>query len=129
MELFKCRKCDAKYPKEYFHNCKTKPNGIHEVCKFCANEIGAMYRKRRKEEQRQVAHIKLTSSTKKDYCKMYEFLESIGYDLNSDKSIHEQFCLKYGLKPIKREKKSRNVYNPQDCQKKTPTNNRRGLNE
>jgi hypothetical protein len=50
--------------------------------------------------------------TKETYKQMYEFLQQIGYDIT--KSIHQQFCDKYGLKTKRRYERNENKYSIED---------------
>lgn len=123
MEYFKCKKCDNSFPKEFFHKKTCAIHGIASYCKVCANEYARKYRNEVREVKtvKRDEYLRMTGLAKKDYCRVYEFLQKIGYDIYSEKSIHEQFCLKYGL-PTKVARKSiKRIYTPKDCQKKTPT--------
>ena len=126
METNRCIKC--KEEKEYseFHKNREKLKGISNICKVCANIKAAEYRKKRPKPERTTPKqkfdfIKIHKPTQSDYCGMFELLEKMGYDIHSGISIHEQFCLKYGLKTKRRGKKFMNKFEVKDCQQKTPT--------
>ena len=86
------------------------------MCKACFYEYTLEYkRKMRKRGEYLTSALKLASPTKEDYCEMYSFLEKIGYDIHSEKSVHEQFCDKYGLPYKRRALKSQNRFSAEDC--------------
>ena len=60
-------------------------------------------------------HLKLNQIQKEDYINTFLTLREIGYDLESELSIHEQFCMKYGLEPKKKyEHDDKNYYTLED---------------
>lgn len=102
MELKYCSRChDLKLETEFFKN-KRFEDGLDYYCKTCRVIVNR--KKRHKPEDMDLSYIKISYARPKDYHDMYLMLEKMGYDLNSEKSIHEQFCDKYGLEPIKRDK-------------------------
>ena len=95
-----CRACDTEKPIDEFPT--TSVNGLKASrCKICVtNKILIPKEKRNVFGKSQYSPQRLVNITKEDYKDTYIFLrDSLGYDLTSHLSIHEQFCLKHNLTP------------------------------
>jgi hypothetical protein len=112
-----CRACDVTKPLEDFPTCgNTGKKGPR--CTECKNnkilipkELKYITSQRRKDSYQRIVHI-----TKKDYKQTYEFLnEKLGYDLNSKKTIHEQFCERYNLIPNFPLNQFKDFHSIEDC--------------
>lgn len=56
----------------------------------------------------------LVNPQPQDWKEMFEFLKKIGYDYNSEKTIHEQFCEKWGIEPRKKMYEKNRQFTPKD---------------
>jgi len=72
-------------PCEEFHHSKNSPYGYQHFCKVCAKKFGQKYRSTDAYEN------------PKDLEIARELLQLIGYDINGDVSISDQFKTKYNL--------------------------------
>ena len=113
-----CKKCGIDKPINEYHKSKAFIDGFNNKCRGCVN----LYNSIRNKEKRILAKkdytnvfFRLSNTPKRDYCSMFEFMDSIGYDINED--IHKQFCIKHNLPYKKRESKSKNLYTHCDCVK------------
>jgi hypothetical protein len=123
-----CRVCKREKSVESFYKRTSYPDGLANECRICINVYAREYRKRKKQEQQEPEDkvrksppaIRLSATRPDDYCEMWEFLSSIGYDVNGN--VHLQFCNKYGLTPdpIPLKIKKRLTY--QDCQNRKDPN-------
>jgi hypothetical protein len=89
-----CRACGKEKSVKQFHK-QNAADGYTARCKACQNS-GLLIPKN-KIKNNGVLALTLTGLKEGDYVDMYNFFERIGYSLDMD--IHEQFCLKHGLKP------------------------------
>jgi hypothetical protein len=107
-----CSSCGLEKKLESFGKNKQVPGGIEKRCKICKNNYNKKYRK---ENSTGVdgRMLKLNPTKKEDWCKTYQFLKQIGYDVTKD--IHEQFAKKNGL--TYKERPARNIlqYTWRDC--------------
>ena len=95
-----CRACDIEKPIDEFPT--TSVNGLKASrCKLCKNNNILIPREKRDVYGKSnFSPQRLVNITKEDYKDTYIFLrDSLGYDLTSHLSIHEQFCLKHNLTP------------------------------
>lgn len=113
--------CSCNKEKEidfYWRNNQTK-DGRDNKCKPCKIK-GLFCRKKKVKTIRGAGKPKningpqLINVREKDWIEAYEFLKKIGYDLSSDKTIHQQFCEKHNLKPKKRTYERSIQYTPKD---------------
>lgn len=110
--------CACKKEKEIksFYKNKMMPLGYESRCKVCkqnklkCNGRGEYGKKAGRPQLKNTPQ--LWNVRKEDWIETYEFLKSIGYDLN--KNIHEQFCERYDLKPRKRMYEKSIQYTPKD---------------
>jgi hypothetical protein len=72
-------------PCEEFHHSKNSPYGYQHFCKECAKKFGQKHRSTDAYEN------------PKDLEIAREILQLIGYDINGDVSISDQFKTKYNL--------------------------------
>lgn len=85
--------------------------GVCNLCKSLGNRI------KNKDTQKVVKKdipLHLAYTQKTDYIKSYSFLKKIGYTLDEENTIHEQFCLKYGFVPSVPKQVFPNHYSPKD---------------
>lgn len=96
-----CRACNRIKPLSAFIATSKGEKGAR--CKLCKSKNILIprtekltYSKKVKEEM----GLRLRAITKQDYIDTYIFLKEVmGYDLSSEFSIHEQFCIKHNLTP------------------------------
>ena len=107
-----CTKCDQMKPiQDYGINRAYKTN-TEPVCKVCRRKIQKGYRKNKQISSNR-GILRMSNTTKEDWCRMYLFLGQIGYDTNED--IHKQFVEKYGLEYKERPIKNLLSYRSEDC--------------
>lgn len=98
-----CRLCGKEKSIDSFYRRRAYTDGYAKECKICINIYNREYRNKRREEQKPVKKkerppsIRLNATRPEDYCEMWDFLASCGYDVQGN--VHLQFCLKYGLTP------------------------------
>jgi hypothetical protein len=117
-----CCACLKEKTIDYFWKNKQIKSGYDNKCKVCKNsgKFCVVRRKKPKDKKNSVGRParnnapQLFNVKKSDWVETFLFLKEIGYDLSSDKSIHEQFCEKYNLKPRKRMYEKSIQYNPKD---------------
>lgn len=114
MEVKICIACLNEKSIESFGKNKNKPGGRNPRCKVCM--LNGVKKYREPVLYNPTNHFfRLGNLKKEDYIDTYKFLESMGYDLKSPLSIHEQFCLKYGFEPTKKQVwRDRNFYSIED---------------
>ena len=118
MNMKKCNHCGTEKVFSAFTRNNLCVDGYLNICKECYNLRAKKYReKKERQPPTDFSGLKLTNTTKEDWCKAFEFLERIGYDLTKD--VHQQFCDKHLLTPRKK-KPSENVisYIPSDCRER-----------
>jgi hypothetical protein len=91
-----CRACNKEKKLSQFHK-QNAADGYTARCKMCQNS-GILIPKH-KIIKNEIIPLTLTGLKEGDYVDMYKFLNAVGYSLNDENDIHEQFCIKYGLKP------------------------------
>lgn len=112
-----CCACEKEKPMTEYYKNKNVLSGYSNKCKMC-HIHGNLCRKKGKSSNRKTLIKKrevgpsLFNVKKEDWIETYKFLESIGYDLN--KNIHEQFCIKHGLKKKKRTYEKSIQYSPKE---------------
>ena len=116
-EMKLCRACNKIKPLNMFITIKNGERGAR--CRLCKAN-GIVIPKAEKltisSKVKNDIRLRLKSITKKDYIDTYEFLrDSLGYDLNSEFTIHEQFCIKYNLTPHSPEQEFDNHFSIKDC--------------
>ena len=121
LETKLCKACDLVKPINHFHRTGlTTGDGRNARCRVCKRDgllIPKELKKRRSKGDSVTIldDIKITHIKDEDYMEMYVWLEKqLGYDLRSEKSIHEQFCERYGLKIRKNFKRFINHKSPKD---------------
>lgn len=112
----KCNHCQEIKPFELFTRNNLCKDGYLNICKSCFNARAKKYREKwERKPPTEMSGLKLTNTTKKDWCEMFALLEKIGYDLT--KNIHLQFCEKHSLTPRKKKPSEKmRTYIPSDCQ-------------
>jgi hypothetical protein len=111
-----CRACDIEKPIDEFPT--TSVNGLKASrCKVCKNNnIYIPREKRNLFGKSSYSPPRLIHVTKQDCTDMYIFLrDTLKYDLKSNLSIHEQFCLKYNLTPNNPLNTFPDQYSIEDC--------------
>ena len=108
-----CKK--EKELKSFYVNAYMK-DGYEARCKICKkSKILCRKKEYVKRGRPQLKNQpQLWNVRKKDWIETYEFLKKIGYDLSSNKTIHEQFCEKHNIKPRKRMYEKSLQYSPKD---------------
>lgn len=97
-----CKVCEKNRLIKYFWKNSQYKDGYDARCKICRIE-GRKQPKKNISKKTTPKHlqnvdqiIKLTFLRKEDFMSMWEFLESMGYDIhNKEKSVHEQFIDKW----------------------------------
>lgn len=97
-----CSMCEGYKPEHEFNKDKNRPFGRYYICKEHRRE---KYNERNNIDPNDgLEHIKLVFVKESDEEGKDRFLSGIGYDLEGDKSIHEQFLQriqeKYGYKEM-----------------------------
>ena len=97
-ETKKCPACEVTKPINQFYRNNSLITGYEPRCKVCKNNrISSRVKGEPKQKSSAEPIMSLVGLSKEDFRKTYLFLQAIGYNLSGDKSIHEQFCLKYNL--------------------------------
>jgi hypothetical protein len=104
-----CRACNKEKKVSQFHK-QNAADGYTARCKMCQNN-GTLIPKE-KFVKNEIVPLTLTGLKEGDYVDMYNFFQSIGYSLDTD--IHEQFCIKYGLKPSNPRQTFNYHFSPED---------------
>jgi hypothetical protein len=95
-----CKICQETLPEDQFHKDRTKPDGYLNRCKPCTRVYMADLKsgiKLTKEERIQrVIDAKSRDMVGETQMTKY-ILKEIGYDTESELSVHEQFLIKHGL--------------------------------
>lgn len=102
------------FEKDFYRN-KQYEDGKYSKCKFCLLKGSFCVKKsKEKKKTKRDDQLYLTGNSKNDWKEMYFFLNKIGYDLGSDLTIHQQFCLKYNLKERKISRTKQKYFSPVD---------------
>lgn len=110
-----CKACNQVLKIKWFYPCKTCKDGYYARCKTCKKNGVKIYKGEKKPKAtRNYSHLSLFAPTKEDWTETYMFLKGIGYSLSGNKTIHEQFCEKYNLKPKKRTYEKSICFTPED---------------
>jgi hypothetical protein len=111
-----CKACDIEKPINEFPSSNTY--GVKASrCRLCiTNKILIPTEKKSFNKKKDTSMPRLGNITKETYKEMYIFLRDVlGYDLNSNLSIHEQFCLKHNLSPNNPENTFENHFSIEEC--------------
>lgn len=113
-----CCACQKEKTIDNFWKNNQLKGGYDNKCKFCKTQGKFCVKKEKKRSSigrpSNTTAPQLWNVRKKDWIETYEFLKKIGYDLSSDKTIHEQFCEKHNIKPRKRMYEKSIQYKPKD---------------
>jgi len=109
-----CRACEKKLNIRWFYANKFGRDGYDAKCKSCKKLGIKIHRIIKTKATREYAHLSLFNPKKEDWIQTYKFLKVMGYDLSSEKTIHEQFCEKYNLKTRERMTEKSIQYSPKD---------------
>lgn len=90
-----CKVCGNYKDIKYFWSKKDDGSIVMDKCRICTNKLRRL---KRKSEGEHRSYLALTGVRDIDFIETFQFLKSIGYDLEKD--IHLQFCEKYNLTPI-----------------------------
>ena len=107
-----CTKCNQMKPSQDYGVNRAYKSNTEPVCKVCRRKIQKGYRKNKQISSNR-GILRMSNTTKEDWCRMYLFLGQIGYDTNED--IHKQFVEKYGLEYKERPIKNLLSYRSEDC--------------
>jgi len=115
-----CKACHIERTVKHFVKTKAFSDGYESRCNICKKngikiipKNSGKWSKKNKKIRSSEYILPFTNPQKEDFYLAYTFLRNIGYSLDQD--IHIQFCKKYGLDPIVRNKKSISKYSPKDC--------------
>jgi hypothetical protein len=112
-----CCACRKEKDITSFYRNIMMPTGWEARCKLCKKDKVSCRAKTDRSKSgrpKQMSSPQLWNVKKEDWIETYDFLKTIGYDLSGDKTIHEQFCEKYNLKPRKRMYEKSIQYSPKD---------------
>lgn len=110
----KCSTCGKFKKVESFSKNNRNKSGRDSKCKICKNLYQKLGREKRGEVFTEtLSYAKMSGLTKRDWCKTYEFLKSMGYDVTKD--IHLQFTERHGLRYKQRPKRNKITYTYEDC--------------
>ena len=96
----KCNVCNIEKPLTEFNKNKHSPDGLLNKCRVCVKQYykdlqnGIRMNPEDRMEQIKLAKVKGMDTEKKH---TQELLKGIGYDIDGELSIHEQFMLKHNL--------------------------------
>ncbi len=108
-----CERCNRIKKIQSFGKNNQIKGGYERVCKICRNDQNKLYRIKQRIERSDTDNLKMSGLKKSDWCKTYQFLQEIGYDVNKD--IHRQFVEKHKLVYGKRYYKNFVKFLPSDC--------------
>lgn len=96
----KCKICEELLPEDQFHRDRTKPDGMVKKCKTCVkiytDELRMGIKLNYEERYARIKEAKqIGLSVERQITN--DLLKSLGYDIDSELSIHEQFMIKHGL--------------------------------
>ena len=86
--LYFCRQCGDYLPANQFYKRNGTTWGYNSSCKNHGQSVKTEY-------DPEMEYLKLNPITEKDFIDMRKFLTLLGYCVDCDKSIHEQFMDKY----------------------------------
>lgn len=109
----KCRICGREKKEDSFYKNKNYPDGLDTWCKICKSEYAKARNRNKEKLPVDKDRLIFTGMCKSDWCKMYQFLLSLGYDVKND--IHEQFSKRHGLPYKKRPRKNYITFSYEDC--------------
>lgn len=114
-----CCSCNKNKDIKDFYRNKLVKDGRMGKCKLCMSQglsCRSQYKVKheRSGRPRKIDGPVMYNVAKEDWIEMYEFLSRIGYKLSGDKTIHEQFCERYNLRPRKRMYEKSIQYTPKD---------------
>ena len=95
-----CIACNEFKPESSFSKNKHTRDGLLKKCKDCSKQyVKDLANGIRMSPEERLNQIRLSKSkgmeTEKEYA--YEILAEIGYDIDGELSIHEQFLMKHNL--------------------------------
>lgn len=87
--LYYCSMCEGYKPETEFNQDKNRPFGVYYICKEHRkqnyNKVNNI------DPNDNLNHIKLVFVTEQDEQMKHSFLSNMGYNTNTDKSVHQQF--------------------------------------
>ena len=100
-----CVCCGEKKTLNDFYKNATYSSGYENKCKVCKNNKVLIPKEKRQENGTGYDgySFKISQPSIEDFIEAYTALKKLGYDLTSNKTIHEQFCERYNLRPKKRQ--------------------------
>ena len=116
MEVKKCKACGLTKGLKSFGKNKNVSSGYNSRCKMCFKD-GIKIQRSEKEPllgSSDRLMLNLAFITKEDYINTFKALRIMGYDLTSELSIHQQFCEKHGLEPLKRKPVGKTIYTKEE---------------
>jgi hypothetical protein len=88
--VYFCRICNNWRPAEDFYKKKDTPYGIDSRCKIHLS-------RKDKDDDGMMDYFRLDALTEDDFTNTQKVLEGLGYEFNTNKTVHQQFCEKYDL--------------------------------
>ena len=96
----KCKICKIEKPYTDFNKNKCSPDGLMSKCRVCVKQYYKDLQSGiRMTDDDRLNQIRLSKRKGMDNERKYteELLKGIGYDLDSELSIHQQFLMKHNL--------------------------------
>jgi len=88
--VYFCRICGTWKPEGDFYKKKNTPYGLDSRCKIHLT-------RKEKDDDGMMDYFKLDALSESDFTTTQKVIEGLGYEYNTEKSIHQQFCEKYNL--------------------------------
>ncbi len=118
MNMKRCRTCKEVKELDDYPMARRNLDGRNNQCRVCLAEYGKQYRKGNRLRDKNVKdidslHINIKGVRRSEWCKMYNALEELGYDVTDD--IHRQFVEKHNLTYKSRPTRNEVHFTRQDC--------------
>lgn len=110
-----CCACSKEKEVKCFYVNRYSKDGYESRCKVCKKTKILCKKKLLSKRIPQYKNApQLWNVSRQDWIDTYNFLEKIGYNLSSEKTIHEQFCENHNLPTRKRMYEKSIQYTPQE---------------
>jgi hypothetical protein len=116
MEVRVCRACGLTKGLKSFGVNNSLSSGYSSRCKLCVMDGVKIVRPEKEPNLTPSERLSLNLAfiTKEDYINTFKALRIMGYDLTSELNIHQQFCKKYGLTPLKRKPVGKTIWTKEE---------------
>jgi len=114
----RCRSCNELKELNDYPIASRNLDGRNNQCRECLAEYGRQYRKGmrlrdKKTKDIDSVHIDMKGLRKSEWCRMYDAMERLGFDVTDD--IHRQFVEKHNLRYKNRPKRNTIHFTREDC--------------